>query len=104
MSNAFEIPSIPAIPVDRSCVLDERLHTLDWLLKWRADVRLGGTVHQNVVVAELMKAALADPAAFDLSPEEAKAAAESWLKSAWSVLESVGGERAWLEKELRTDK
>ncbi|GHG00181.1 hypothetical protein GCM10017783_10370 [Deinococcus piscis] len=93
-------PSLPAVPVPRSCSLDPALYALDWVLNWAADVNVAGQPHAAVPVFPLLRRIRHDPATYGVSPAEAQAAAERFMAEATAALEAEGGRREWLEREF----
>lgn len=97
---SISFPSLPAVPVPRSCGLDPALYALDWVLHWAADVDVAGQRHAATPVFPLLRRILHDPAAYGVSPAEAQAAAERFRAQAGPALEAEGGRREWLDREF----
>jgi len=97
---AVTFPAPARIPYPGGCVLEPGPYALDYLLRWRADVTVRGTLHPDTPVFPLLRALLADPAAHGLSPAEAGAARDRFLELAGQALTAEGGQRAWLEREF----
>ncbi|MDO4264119.1 MAG: hypothetical protein Q4C67_07965 [Deinococcus sp.] len=100
MTAGISFPSLPAVPVPRSCSLDPALYALDWVLHWSADIDVAGQLHPATPVFALLRRILHDPAAYGVSPAEAQAAAERFTAQAAAALEAEGGRREWLEREF----
>ncbi|WP_291428391.1 hypothetical protein [Deinococcus sp.] len=98
---AVTFPAPPRIPYPGGCVLEPGPYALDYLLNWRADVTVRGTLHRDTPVYPLLRALLADPAAHGLSAAEAGVARDRFLELAGQALTAEGGQRAWLEREFR---
>ena len=96
----IQVPSPPRIPYPGGCVTEPAFYALDYLLKWRADVTVAGTLHHDTEVLPLLKAVLADPASYAVTAADAQAAREQCLQQAGQALEQEGGQRAWLEREI----
>ncbi|MVN85608.1 hypothetical protein GO986_02390 [Deinococcus sp. HMF7620] len=101
MSDAVTFPAPGRIPYPGGCVLEPAPHALDWLLNWPADVQVGATLHPATPVFPLLRELLRDPATYGTTLAAAEAAAERFLMLAGQALEAEGGQRAWLERELR---
>ncbi|ANE43731.1 hypothetical protein [Deinococcus puniceus] len=97
---AVTFPAPNRIPYPGGCVLEPGPYALDYLLKWRADVIIGGTVHADMPVFPLIRALLADPAAHGVTQAEAEAARERFLEVAGQALTAEGGQLAWLAREF----
>lgn len=100
MKAGISFPSLPAVPVPRSCSLDPALYALDWVLHWAADVEVAGQRHTAAPVFPLLRQILADPAAYGVSPAEAQAAAQRFSAQAGAAVEAEGGRREWVTREF----
>ncbi|MFC6617493.1 hypothetical protein [Deinococcus radiophilus] len=99
--NPVAWPSIPPLDTPRSCTLDPALYALDWLVRWTVPVQFPDRTVTDTPVLEVLRDALRDPQSYGLSAEQAQAAAERFLGQATPILETEGGQRAWLERELQ---
>lgn len=97
---AVTFPAPKRIPYPGGCVLEPGPYALDYLLGWRADVTVGGTLHPDTPVFPLLRELLADPAAHGLSAEQAAAARDRFLEVAGQALAAEGGNPAWLAREF----
>ena len=97
---AITFPSPGLSPYKGGCVTEPAFFALDYLVHWQADVTVGGQVHREAPVLDLLKQIMADPASYGVSPADAQAARERFLDQAGQTLEQEGGQRAWLEKEF----
>ncbi|WP_189087605.1 hypothetical protein [Deinococcus ruber] len=97
---AIVVPSPSRIPYPGGCVTEPAFYALDYLLKWRADVTIAGTLHKDTEVLPLLKAVLADPAHYGVTAADAQAARTQFLQQAGQALEQEGGQQAWLEREI----
>lgn len=88
------------IPYPGGCVLEPGPYALDFLLKWRTDVTVAGTLHPDAPVFELLREVRADPAAHGVTPGEAGEAAHRFLTLAGQALAAEGGDPAWLAREF----
>lgn len=88
------------IPYPGGCVLEPAPYALEYLLVWPADITVKGKVIENQQVFPFIKELLADPAKFDLTPAEAQAARDLYLRLAGQALEAEGGDVAWLRREF----
>lgn len=96
-------PSPGLVPYRGGCVTEPAFFALDHLVNWRADVTVAGQLYPGAPVLPLLKAILADPAAYRVSAEQARAAQARFLEQAGQTLEQEGGQRAWLEKEFAAE-
>ena len=99
-TQAISFPSPGMAPYKGGCVTEPAFFALDYLVHWKADVTVGGRMHKEAPVLDLLKQIAADPASYRVSPAEAQAARERFLDQAGQTLEQEGGKRAWLEKEF----
>lgn len=97
---AVTFPAPPRVPYPGGCVVEPGPYALDYLLRWRADVRVAGTLHRDAPVFALLRALQADPAAHRLTVEDAAAARTRFLTLAGQALEAEGGDPAWLAREF----
>jgi len=97
---AVRFPAPGRIPYPGGCALEPGPYALDFLLKWRADVSVGGARHSGVPVFELLRDLLADPAAHGLTRADAEAARDRFLTLAGQALAAEGGDPAWLAREF----
>jgi hypothetical protein len=97
---SITFPAPKRIPYPGGCVLEPGPYALDYLLKWRADVSVGGTVHADTPVFPLLRSLLADPQAHGVTQAEAEAARERFLEVAGQALTAEGGQLAWLVREF----
>ena len=81
-------------------MLEPGPYALDYLLGWRADVTVRGTVHPDTPVFPLLRDLLTDPAAHGLTREEVRAARDRFLELAGQALAAEGGDPAWLTREF----
>ena len=95
----FPAPPNPRYP--GGCTLEPAAFALDFLVHWRADVRVGPVVHQDVVVLDVLRDVTRDPLKFGVTAEAARAAKERFLEWAGQVLEREGGDVRWLEREFQ---
>ncbi|MGI8747759.1 MAG: hypothetical protein ACR2J4_05330, partial [Deinococcus sp.] len=70
---AISFPSPSIVPYPGGCVTEPAFFALDYLVKWRSDVTVGGEMHRDTPVLPLLRALLADPAGHGVSLEEAQA-------------------------------
>lgn len=94
-------PSPPQPQYPGGCTLEPAPFALDFLVKWRADLRVGSETYRNAVVLDVLREVVRDPAAFGVSAPEAGRAKDRFLTLAGQVLEREGGNRAWLEREFQ---
>ena len=97
---AIVFPSPARIAYPGGCVTEPAFFALDFLVKWRADVMIGTTLHEDAEVLPLLKAVLSDPQHYGVTGADAQAARERFLQQAGQALEQEGGRRAWLEREF----
>ncbi len=97
---AVTFPAPRRIPYPGGCVLEPGPYALDYLLKWPAELRVRDRVYPEQPLYPLIRALLADPAAYDLTLAEAQAARDRFLELAGQALEAEGGDRRWLEREF----
>ncbi len=97
---AVVFPAPPRIPYPGGCVLEPGPYALDWLLKWPAEITVNGVSRPATPVYPFLRALLAEPAAFGVTPAEAQAARDRFLTLAGQALEAEGGQRAWLAREF----
>ena len=102
-SGAIRFPSPGVSPYQGGCVTEPAFFALDYLVNWKADVAVGGTLHPGAPVLPLLKAVLADPQAYGVSAGDAQAAKERFLDQAGQTLIQEGGQQAWLEKEFESE-
>lgn len=88
------------IPYPGGCVLEPGPYALDYLLKWRTDVTVAGTLHPDAPVSSLLREVRADPAAHGVTPGEAEEAVGRFLTMAGQALAAEGGDPGWLEREF----
>ncbi|WP_407539327.1 hypothetical protein Q0M94_14320 [Deinococcus radiomollis] len=103
-TETVHFPSPGTLPYKGGCVTEPAFFALDYLVNWKADVTVGGTLHPGAPVLPLLKAVLADPQAYGVSAEDAQAAKGRFLDQAGQALVQEGGQRAWLEKEFQDEK
>lgn len=99
-SATIEFPSPPPPVYPGGCTLEPAPFALDFLVKWRADVRVAGRAFTDVVVLDLLRDVGRDPAAFGVTPDVARGARERFVRLAGQALEREGGDAAWLEREF----
>ncbi|MFC4452800.1 hypothetical protein [Deinococcus sonorensis] len=97
---AIQFASPTIVPYQGGCVTEPAFFALDYLVNWRADVTVAGVLHPDAPVLPLLKAVLADPQQYRVTPEQAEAARAQFLEQAGQALEQQGGQRAWLEREF----
>ncbi len=102
-TEAVRFPSPGIAPYKGGCVTEPAFFALDYLVNWKADVTVGGTLHADTPVLPLLKAVLADPQAYGVSAGDAQAAKERFLDQAGQTLIQEGGQQAWLEKEFESE-
>ncbi|GGJ60789.1 hypothetical protein [Deinococcus aquiradiocola] len=102
--DAVRFPSPSIVPYRGGCVTEPAFFALDYLVKWRADVTVGGQAFTDVEVLPLLREVLADPARYGVSAADAEAARERFLDQAGQALVQEGGQRAWLEREFLPDR
>ncbi|WP_407570763.1 hypothetical protein [Deinococcus altitudinis] len=103
-TDAIFFPSPGIAPYKGGCVTEPAFFALDYLVNWRADVMVGGTMHPGAPVLPLLKAVLADPQAYGVSAADAQAARGRFLDQAGQALVQEGGQRTWLEKEFQDER
>ena len=103
-TEAIRFPSPGTLPYKGGCVTEPAFFALDYLVNWRADVTVSGTLHADTPVLPLLKAVLANPQAYGVSAEDAQAAKGRFLDQAGQALVQEGGQRAWLGKEFQDEK
>lgn len=96
----ISFPSPGIVPYKGGCVTEPAFFALDHLVNWKADVTVAGKLYEQTPVLPLLKAILADPAAYHVTASQASAAQARFLEQAGQTLEQEGGQRSWLEKEF----
>ncbi|WP_261663885.1 hypothetical protein [Deinococcus sp. Marseille-Q6407] len=99
-ADRITFPSLPGVLAPGSCGLDPALYTLEWILGWEAEVEVAGRHFAAAPVFALLREVLRDPAAYSVSADEARTAADRFLAQAGAALEVAGGRREWLEREF----
>ena len=99
-ADSISFPSPGIVPYKGGCVTEPAFFALDHLVNWKADVMVAGQLHKQTPVLPLLKAILANPAAYRVTAGQASAAQARFLEQAGQTLEQEGGQRAWLEKEF----
>lgn len=94
----FRAPGL--VPYLGGCVTEPAFFALDYLVHYRSDMKLGKQELRQVNVLETLRAALANPAAYQLTRADAEAARERFLEEAGQALTAEDGQVAWLEKEF----
>lgn len=94
----FTAPKL--VPYRGGCVTEPTFFALDYLVNYRSDMTVADQELPQVVVLEVLRQVLADPAAYQVTCQDALAAKQRFLESAGQALEAEGGRVAWLEKEF----
>ena len=89
------------VPYPGGCVTEPAFFALDYLIRYRADVTVGGVLYPDAEVLPLLRGVLAEPAKYGVTPQAALAARQRFLTQAGQALSAEGGQVAWLEKEFR---
>ncbi|MBB6096843.1 hypothetical protein HNR42_000255 [Deinobacterium chartae] len=100
---SIDFPSPPAPDYAGGCTTEPASFALDFYAeRWRADVRVGDRVLENVVVFQVLKdlKAALEAGQAAVSRADYEAARERFLQTAGAQLEREGGRREWLAREL----
>ncbi len=100
MSDTIHFASIAHIPYGGGCATEPALFTLNYLLDYRADMQVGGQRLPQAPVAQTLRDVLTRPEHYGVSPGTARRACDQFIEQGGQALEAVGGDRAWLAKEL----
>ncbi len=99
---AFSLPN--SVPYLGGCVTEPAFFALDYLVNYRSDMTVGDRHLKQVKVLETLRAVLARPEDYGVSPADAEAARQRFLTEAGQALTAEGGQPAWLEKEFGPER